>query len=241
MRCPPTRRPPRAPHARRGFTLLLALGLIALVTAGVLVSLRAVSTESTLQAHERRSREALFAAEAGMAEGRSLVLAMLNTPNPNVGVGRPYTREVLARLAVVNEPGLPDAAAGGIPWRELIPKTDYTLARGTAIDDTVAQANREITGPDGVALGSYPEAANVSFRVFVVDDDDDADRDTDDNGRIWLVSVGEVQPAGQGLPYRTIVRSLLEHRETPGGLSCSYGMKLGCRGNGTSGSSLPNF
>ena len=241
MRCHPTRKPLRAPHAQRGFTLLLALGLIALVTAGVLVSLRAVSTESTVQGHERRSREALFAAEAGMAEGRAVVLTMMNVPNPNMGAGQPYTRNVMERLLVVNEPGLPDVAAGGIPWRELIPRTEYTLARGTAVDDGVAVANREITGPDGVRIEDYPDAANVSFRVFVVDDDDDADRNTDNNGRIWLVSVGEVQPAGAGLPYRTIVRSLLEHRETPGGLSCSYGNKLGCRGNGTSGSSIPVF
>ncbi|WP_426757107.1 hypothetical protein [Myxococcus sp. Y35] len=239
MRCPPTRKPLRAPHARRGFTLLLALGLIALVTAGVLVSLRAVSTESALQAHERRSREALFAAEAGMAEGRAVVLALLN--NPVAGATGNYSQEVLGRLQVVNEPGLPDVAAGGVPWRELIPQTPYTLARGTAIDDTVTAPSLELNDAEGVAIGTYPEAANVSFRVFVVEDDDDADRNTDLNNRIWLVSVGEVQPAGAGLPYRTIIRSLVEHGSTPGGLSCSYGTKMGCRGNGTSGSGLPTF
>ncbi|WP_141588230.1 hypothetical protein [Myxococcus sp. AB056] len=239
MRCHPTRKPAHAAGARRGFTLLLALGLIALVTAGVLVSLRAVTTESTLQSHERRSREALFAAEAGMAEGRAVVLAMMNNPVAG-GVGS-YSQDVLQRLQVVAEQGLPDVAAGGVPWRELIPQTPYTLARGTAIDDTVPGASVEINDVEGEPIRAYPEARSVSFRVFVVEDDDDADRNADANGRIWLVSVGEVQPPGPGLPYRTIVRSLLEHSSTPGGLACGYGMKMGCRGNGTSSSGLPTF
>ncbi|MFP2958627.1 hypothetical protein ACLEPN_12450 [Myxococcus sp. 1LA] len=241
MRSHPTRKPARAFRAARGFTLLLALGLIALVTAGVLVSLRAVQAESTLQAHERRSREALFAAEAGMAEGRAVVLAMLNNPVSGGNAGS-YTADVLARLETVIEPGMPDVATGGVPWRELIPRTPYTLARGTAIDDTVTAPSREISDVKGVPIRAYPEARSVSFRVFVVDDDEpDADRNADTNGRVWLVSVGEVQPAGSGLPYRTIVRSLLEHSSTAGGLACSYGTKLGCHGTGTSGSGLPTF
>ncbi|AEI62640.1 hypothetical protein [Corallococcus macrosporus] len=239
MRCHPTRKPASALRAARGFTLLLALGLIALVTAGVLVSLRAVNAESTLQAHERRSREALFAAEAGLAEGRAVVLAMLNAPVS--GSTGNYNQDVLPRLQVVAEAGLPDVASGGVPWRELIPQTPYTLARGTALDETVTAPSTEINDVEGTPIRAYPEARGVSYRVFVVEDDDDADRDADANGRIWLVSVGEVQPAGTGLPYRTIIRSLLEHTSTQGGLACSYGTKMGCRGTGTSGSGLPTF
>ncbi|MFP2908800.1 pilus assembly PilX N-terminal domain-containing protein [Pyxidicoccus sp. 3LFB2] len=232
-------------RARRGFTLLMALGLIALVTISVALSLRAVSTESALQGHERRAREALFAAEAGMAEGRMVVQAMLDNVSPTI-IDK-YDGVITALGAPVNEPGLPNGGAGGIDWFEVIPRTAYTLARGTAnaaINPAVTGNNRELNGPDGVAIADYPEPTNVFFRVFLVDDDDGGTapaRRDDTNNQVWLVSVGEVNSPGGGQPYRTVIRSLVRRGSTPGGLNCTYGTKLGCRGNGTSGSSLPSF
>lgn len=233
-----------ARRPRRGFTLLLALGLIAMVTVAVLVTLRAVSTESNLQGHERRAREALFAAEAGMAEARVVVQAALgeSTEYDNVFVHMGNENGGGQGLdGFVQEAGLPSTAA--LPWYEVIPWTDYEMTRGAAgagIDTGVATANRELIGPDGEPIQDYPEPINVRYRVFIVDDaDEPADNRRDDaNNHVWLVAVGEVSTEGGGQPYRTIIRSLVGNKAGTGG-GGGYGTKRGGGNRGSYGGSMP--
>ncbi|MBU8896347.1 hypothetical protein KRR26_12065 [Corallococcus sp. M34] len=221
-------------HLQRGFSMLLALGLVALVTTAVMVSLRAVSAEANLQAHERRAREALFAAEAGMAEGRVVVQSLLGASNNYTGV-----IEALGNLRTpgggadgyVNETadGLPSAP--GNEWYQVIGRTDYTMSRGpgAAIDPGVTTANAELMGPTGVAIEDYPEPLGVHYRVFLVDDADEAptsNRRVDTNNQVWLVAVGEVDTPG-GMPYRTIIRSLVTNENSIGS-GGGYCQKGGC-------------
>lgn len=249
-------RPPSHPRvrarqrSRRGFTLLLSIGLIAMVTVGVLVALRAVTTESNLQAHERRAREAFFAAEAGMAEGRVIVQALAGTSGKYTGVfptlGDQYNGQGIN--GYVTEAGLPSDADKR--WFQVIPWTNYTMARGTVgagIDPSVTGVNQELRGPDGQPIADYPAPSNVRYRVFVVDDDDVPPSDpsipprTDDfNSQVWIVSVGEVSTNG-GQPYRTIVRSLITNEEGVAG-GGGYGTKLGGGSNGsTYGGTMPTW
>jgi hypothetical protein len=236
--CVPTRQ-----RSRRGFTLLMAMGLIAMTTVAVLVALRAVTTESNLQAHERRAREAFFAAEAGMAEARVVVQAIVGDNQQYNGVftelgNQLRTGDGLA--GYVTEAGLPSDAAK--PWYQVIPWTDYKMTRGTVgagIDPGVTGVNQELIGPDGVAITDYPAPNNVRYRVFIVDDaDGDPSRTADTNNQIWIVSVGEVSSPG-GQPYRTIVRSLVTNENGIGG-GGGYGTKLGSN-NGSVYAGMPTW
>lgn len=188
----------------RGIALLIAIALIALITAATLISLRAVSTESVLQGQERRQREALFAAQAGIAEGRDWVRSKLTTPHFT-----PFLDGTVLG-ARVDEPGLP--SDGNVPWFQVIPWTPYTLDTtplGTGVDPNFAGANREMNGPDGARIAAFPTASGVRYRVFLVDDDDGNSRTQDNNSRVWLVSVGEVAGPPGSQPYRSIIRSLI--------------------------------
>ncbi|QSQ28366.1 hypothetical protein JY651_33885 [Pyxidicoccus parkwayensis] len=228
-------------RARRGFTLLLALGLIAMITVTVMVALRAVTTESNLQAHERRAREAFFAAEAGMAEGRVIVQAIVGDNQQYNGVFEELgnRKDGTGLSGYVTEAGLPSTAAK--PWYQVMPWRDYQMTRGTGVDTGVSGANLEINGPDGVRINDYPEPLNVHYRVFVVDDADaDPSRTVDTNNQIWIVSVGEVTTPG-GQPYRTIVRSLVTNENGVGG-GGGYGTKLGGGSNGSAyGGTMPTW
>lgn len=236
------------PRGQRGFTLLMAIGLIAMVTAAVLVTLRAVSTESSLQAHERRAREAFFAAEAGMAEARIIVQNALGEQEQYDSVfthmGNQNGGGQGLNGYVQNDPGLPSNAA--TPWYEVIPWMDYRMSRGTVgagIDPSVTAANQELTGPDGRPIQDYPEPTNVRYRVFIVDDaENDNNRMDDTNSQAWLVSVGEVSVEGGGQPYRTIIRSLVSNVAGIGG-GGGYGLKR--NGSSNTGvyttSAMPTF
>ncbi|MCY1016833.1 hypothetical protein [Pyxidicoccus sp. MSG2] len=228
--CVPTRQ-----RFRRGFTLLMAMGLIAMTTVAVMVALRAVTMESNLQAHERRAREAFFAAEAGMAEARVIVQAIVGDNQQYNGVftelGNQFNGTGLA--GYINEAGLPSGPSPAAQWFQVIPWTEYKMTRGTVgagIDPGITAANQELYGPDGL-ITNYPEPNNVRYRVFVVDDaDGDPSRTTDTNNQVWIVSVGEVSSNG-GQPYRTIVRSLVTNENGVGG-GGGYGTKLGGGSNG---------
>ena len=236
-----------ARRSQRGFTLLLALGLIAMVTVGVLVALRAVSKESALQAHERRAREAFFAAEAGMAEARVVVQTLADTPEGNYNtafraLGDAYNGQGFNGFVDETADGLPSDST--TPWFEVVRWTDYRMSRGTVgagIDPSITVVNQELTGPDGEPITDYPEPLNVRYRVFLVDDvDGNASRTADENSKVWLVSVGEVATEG-GQPYRTIIRSLITSKEGIGG-GGGYGRKLGGSGNtGSYGGVMPNL
>ncbi len=213
--------------SERGIALLMAIALIAAITAATLISLRAVAAESALQAHERRSREAFFAAQAGMAEARAWVRTQLGGNSHfseflNPSPGKPFQMYVNGPGWPTPEPGLPSDA--NVPWFEVIPRTAYTYsttALGTGVDPGVGGANREMNGPDGVRIADFPMADNVTYRAFLVDDNDGTARmgtatDIDANGRVWLVSVGEVAGPPGTQPHRSIIRALITPVGSPG-------------------------
>ncbi len=138
----PARKTPRGGRRRpRGMTLLIALGVIAVATAATLVSLAIVSQESELQGRERHSREAFFAAEAGLAEGREVLkgaagsgpVVWLHQHQPQCGCPQRGVPE--AELAAQGKTGF--NADGEVyesgfigkdtSWFEAIPSTPYTL------------------------------------------------------------------------------------------------------------------
>jgi hypothetical protein len=197
----------RTRKAERGATLLIAMGLVAVVAMGTLMSLKVVSTESDIQAASRHQREAYFAAEAGLAEARERVALM-------VGAGN-YSSIMDGDLAV--------AADVGAGWFDVYsapngPWVPYTLEPGSAV------LASEL--PAGVELA---DQRNVRYRVFLRDDLDDTpdNRAADTNNQVWLVAVGEVtRPGGQ--PTRAVVQALV----TTGNASTviasdSYGQKGG--------------
>jgi hypothetical protein len=189
------------PRAARGIALLMALALIAFITAAAIISLRAVATESALQAHERRGREAFFAAQAGLAEGREVVRLRLNGANT-------FTALIGALPSTSSEAGLPAT------WRNLIGWQPYSLGAtdaGLGVDPGVTGNNLEMNGPDGARIDDFPTASNVRYRVFISDDNDDLsdNRDSDPNNQAWIISVGEVEGPPGTQPHRSIVRALI--------------------------------
>ncbi|HZI13284.1 MAG TPA: hypothetical protein VE153_23080 [Myxococcus sp.] len=190
-------------RAGRGIALLMALALIAFITAAAIISLRSVATESTLQSHERRGREAFFAAQAGLAEAREVVRLKLGTAT--------QFDTVIATLGTrITESGLPSSDTQ--PWYEVIPWRPYTLAAsdaGLGVDPAFSGANREMNGPEGTRIDDYPTGANVRYRVFLVDDEDGTARTSDNNSQVWLVAVGEVAGPTGTQPLRSIVRALI--------------------------------
>jgi hypothetical protein len=199
-------------------SLIIATGFVALLMLAVMLSLRLLKNEAEIQGNDRRARQAFFAAEAGLAEGREAARLLLNN-DPS------FTR-ALAKLGDLFKSGsgaggyvqVSDDGFDGFPskegneWYVLFPWTRYELSKGAgaALDDNVSQANRELVDPDGAMYQSFPDHQGTRFCVFMRDDDDgDGDHKTDANGRVWIVSVGEVS-VPQGLPVRWVVQSLVQ-------------------------------
>lgn len=204
---------PRKPE--RAFALLVAVGFVALLTMGVMASLVFVQDEAQGQGQERLQRQAFWAAEAGLAEGReavrlllggdptytSVITALGNRYAPGQGVNG-YVKET--------SDGFPSTA--GDEWYEVLPLTPYTLSRGSgkAIDDSFGAANTEMNDWTGTAYPDYPRYLNVGYRVFLRDDNDgDGDKKSDKNGQVWIVSVGEVSTGIGRMPVRQTVEMLL--------------------------------
>ncbi|MBZ4415265.1 hypothetical protein [Myxococcus sp. RHSTA-1-4] len=235
-RSPPKMRSLARRRGRRGFALLMAIGIIAFIAAAVVVSLRAVASESALQGSERRNREAQFAAEAGLAEAREVVRLMLvSAGGRNYGPIMQQLGDLRSPGSGVNgfvtETGLPSDNA--VPWYEVIPWTSYTLqaaSAGAAVDLDHNTNNQETYGSDGPIL-DYPDQLNVRYRVFLVDDDDSNDRKADSNNRVWLVSVGEVTGQQGTQPQRAIIRSLITSGTGAGG-GCSPEDAMGADNTG---------
>ncbi|NNC19642.1 hypothetical protein HRD49_16335 [Corallococcus exiguus] len=196
-------RRPTPRRQSRGFTLLLALGVVTLVTMAVMLSYSVVGREADSQADTRRQKQAFFAAEAGLAEGRETVrLIMANAKN----LGE-LTIDLRATLgAPVNDiPGLGSAAR---PYFELLPPgggevwNRYELLTST-LEDAELPANVD-----------YPEQRNVRYRVFVRDDDDsDPSPEVDGNQQVWVVSIAEVANP-RGRPTRSVVQALVTNVST---------------------------
>lgn len=196
---------------QRGMTLVIALGVIAVATAATLVSLRIVSQESQLQGRERHTREAFFAAEAGMAEGREVLSGLMVASATksdiliNLGKLRMGQTGFDSTTGWVTETGFP-----GEFWFEIIPDTRYSLlpARG-ALAASVTTPQQELRDINGRPYISYPEQASVFYRVFVYNDDDGGSPTADKNQSLWMVSVGEVRGGSGEVLTRSVVRALV--------------------------------
>ncbi|WP_216617699.1 hypothetical protein [Corallococcus carmarthensis] len=212
VRRPSPRRQPR------GFTLLLALGVVAVVTMAVMLSFSVVGREADSQADTRRQKQAFFAAEAGLAEGRERVrLIMANASNLNE-----LTIDLRATLGspVVDIPGLGSPSR---PYFELLPPGGGNTWNNYELLKTTLETSEVPAGVD------YPEQRNVRYRVFVRDDEDgELSREIDSNRQLWIVSVAEVANAN-GRPTRAVVQALVTNTNTelivnpgcPGKIDCS--------------------
>ncbi|AKF79247.1 hypothetical protein SAMN05443572_101251 [Myxococcus fulvus] len=195
-------------RANGGFTLLVALGVVLVVTMAVMLSYRVVGREADTQADARRQKEAFFAAEAGLAEGREAIRLRTaldattyeNTLMPIINSG-----------AEVTELGL---AGANPPWYELLPAgpgDPWNYLRLTPND----MPAHEKQGADNVAYADYPEQNNVRYRVFVRDDIDftpaGSNPNSDSNGLIWVAAVGEVL-SRDGRPTRSVVQALIANQ-----------------------------
>ncbi|MCP3163286.1 hypothetical protein [Myxococcus qinghaiensis] len=188
-------------RAARGFTLLVALGVVVVVTMAVMLSYRVVGREADTQADARRQKEAFFAAEAGLAEGRE---AMRLRSSPVELTYLQAFSALTAANATVTELGL----AGANPaWMELLPATPGDPWNYLRLAPTYLPA-AEKASASGDPYVDYPEQNNVRYRVFVRDDVDDNDPTTDANGRVWVAAVGEVL-SRDGRPTRAIVQALI--------------------------------
>ncbi|WP_181790767.1 hypothetical protein [Myxococcus llanfairpwllgwyngyllgogerychwyrndrobwllllantysiliogogogochensis] len=191
-------------RASGGFTLLVALGVVVVVTMAVMLSYRVVGREADTQADARRQKEAFFAAEAGLAEGREAMRLRL-------GTNETYSN-VLAGLngAIVADIGI----AGATPaWRELLPGAgagnwNYLSLTPATMPET------EKASEGGDPYMDYPEQRNIRYRVFVRDDNDNGDETDDENGQVWIAAVGEVV-SPQGRPTRSIVQALITNQNSP--------------------------
>ncbi|NMO20050.1 hypothetical protein HPC49_50060 [Pyxidicoccus fallax] len=186
------------------------MGLVTLVTMSVLISYTVVSREADTQGDSRRQKEAFFAAEAGLAEGREALRLRL-------GDRQTYSNVLGSLGGPVNEPGLAGASP---PWYEVLrgPSADgWNYLRLTPETMTAA----ELSSADGEAYADYPAQSNVRYRVFVRDDLDDPNGSSDSNGQVWVIAVGEVLNAG-GRPTRAIVQALVTNENAPaaGGPGC---------------------
>ncbi|AFE03813.1 hypothetical protein COCOR_00969 [Corallococcus coralloides DSM 2259] len=190
-------RRPTPRRQSRGFTLLLALGVVAVVTMAVMLSFSVVGREADTQADTRRQKQAFFAAEAGLAEGRETVRLLLNNNGNNSTMG---LSAALGGVAPVAD--IPALAAANPPWYELLPGPE-----GGWNPYTVTTAN---LSPSEIPVGvDYPEQRNVRYRVFVRDDLDDDQNTVDSNRQLWILAVGEVTMEEGRRPTRSMVQALV--------------------------------
>ncbi len=214
---------------RRGFSLLVVMGLLLVITVAAVTTLAMVGQEAALQGQARREVEAFFAAEAGLSEGRErLRLLAEGTPNFNT-----YTT-VMAAL-----PPVAGIGANGEVWFEVLPATPYRLTTdgvAMAIDPSVTTSGQELNAVTGARFDDYPTGANVRYRVFLRDDADEtpAVSTADANAQVWLVSIGEVDVGG-GMPIRRVTQALVTYSAGVASVDC-LGQKGGCadKTNGTS-------
>ncbi|MBZ4372966.1 hypothetical protein [Corallococcus sp. AS-1-6] len=194
-------RRPTPRRQSRGFTLLLALGVVAVVTMAVMLSYSVVGREADTQADTRRQKQAFFAAEAGLAEGREAVRLMMAK---NSGMNQLTLSTALGGAAPVAD--IPGIAGANPPWFELLPGT----GGGNWNNYTLLKANM---GPAEIPVGvDFPEQSNVRYRVFVRDDVDDDSDSVDSNGQLWILAVGEVTTPN-GRPTRSLVQALVTNAE----------------------------
>ncbi len=193
----------------RGFTLLVAVGVVAVVTMAVMLSYRVVGREADTQGESRRHKEAFFAAEAGLAEGREAMRLRIGTSER---YNDPQSGTLSGLLgAAVNEQGLGDSTR---PWYEVLPGPGADRWNYLRLTTSTMTAT-ELASNGGEAYVDYPNQDNVRYRVFLRDDPDDNNGNVDFNGQVWLVAVGEVVTPG-GRPTRAVVQALITNQNVPG-------------------------
>ncbi|RKG60666.1 hypothetical protein D7X30_06985 [Corallococcus sp. AB011P] len=190
-------RRPTPRRQSRGFTLLLALGVVAVVTMAVMLSYSVVGREADTQADTRRQKQAFFAAEAGLAEGRETVRLLLNNNGNNATMG---LSAALGGVAPVAD--IPALAAANPPWYELLPGPEDGWNPYT-VTTTNLSASEVPVGVD------FPEQRNVRYRVFIRDDLDDDQNTVDSNRQLWVLAVGEVTMENGRRPTRSMVQALV--------------------------------
>ncbi|MBU8896354.1 hypothetical protein DRW03_27630 [Corallococcus sp. H22C18031201] len=193
------------------------MGVVAVVTLAVMLSFSVVGRESDAQADARRKKEAFFAAEAGLAEGREVMRLRLGDSDLT------YNQAIAALGAPISEPGL---GSPGRPWFEVLPGPGadrwnyYPLTPGTM--DPTELASGTGTRVANQPYEDYPTQSSTRYRVFLRDDDDgDSNFASDTNRQVWLVAVGEVVNP-QGRPTRAIVQALVTNgnAQTMNGPGC---------------------
>ncbi|ATB44814.1 hypothetical protein [Corallococcus macrosporus] len=200
------------PTTRRrqgGFTLLLAMGVVTMVTLAVLVSYGVVSREADVQGDSRRYKEALFAAQAGLAEGREAMRIRLGGNETYQ-----FALEAMATAGLqVNEPGL---NGGARPYFEVLPGPVAEGGWNSLAIDEAELAPAERQSPSGEAYAAFPLQENVRYRVFVRDDEDANPSGTIDvNKQVWLIAIGEVVGPDGSRPTRAVVQALITNENAP--------------------------
>lgn len=198
-------RSPKSRKNERGITMLMAMGLVAVVMLAAAASFAIVGREAAVQGDARRSKQAFFAAEAGLAEARERVRILLGTSST-------YNDVIGALGTPVTETGV-GAQTPDDPWYDVFGGwLPYTLG-ANAVDTSVTTGDRETVDVDGQPFVDYPDQSNVSYRVFLRDDHDDNDQTSDVNRQVWLIAVGQVQVPGSR-PVRAVVQALVSNANT---------------------------
>ncbi|MCP3099033.1 hypothetical protein LZ198_09120 [Myxococcus sp. K15C18031901] len=180
----------------------------------VLLSYRVVSREADTQSDVRRQKEAFFAAEAGLAEGREALRLRR-------GLGDSTYTATLAALsgAAAADVGL---AGANPPWLEVLPGTGAGGWNYLSLTPGAMPAS-EKAAADNDPYVEYPLQNNVRYRVFVRDDNDDAlGNAQDSNNQVWVIAIGEVvNPKGR--PTRAVIQALVTNQSaaTANGPGCA--------------------
>lgn len=203
-------------RSNRGNSLLVAMGLLTVLSLGMMSSLSMVSGEAEVQGNARRWKEAFFAAEAGMAEARELI-RIRNADQPTY-TGLMQTGVGLDAVSSSNA-GDDGIVPTGQTWFDVFPLVGgshwimYTLSQGTgpnsAIDPTVTTTDQEMMAWNpGQKMETFADQRGVRYRVFMKDDDDDANYTSDANKRVWLIAVGEVTSLDANGNVRVLARAV---------------------------------
>lgn len=199
----------RCPGSQRGIAMLAAIGFLAAIGVGAAISFHMVSGENNVQHQLLKEKVAFYAAEAGLAESRAIIRSLwtlesgFNQVFSDLTGASPGTTALNQTQAAFGVPGPCNTSTGGSKATPclypLLPSTPYPL-----------RVSEDEAFPGQTADDSeyYPEQANVSFRSFFYDDEDDGNFTVDSNRQFWVVSVGEVR-TGDGRPIRAIVRALV--------------------------------
>ncbi len=205
-----TQKPSSCIRTQRGIALLAAIGFLAAIGVGAAVSFHMVSGENNVQHQLLKERIAFYAAEAGLAESRAVIRSLwtldsgFNNVFSDLTGASPATTPLNRTGPAFGVPGPCNDTSGTTKATpclyELLPSTPYAIRPDADhnFSDSLSDDDSEY----------YPEQANVSFRSFYYDDEDDSDFTGDSNRQFWVVSVGEVQ-TDRGRPIRAIVRALV--------------------------------